>query len=140
MVRGTPIRRVFILLTISAALVLPATANADPVATKSGTLINYVSTGKLKIGKRISIVVVCSTNCNVDSTTVIVGPGPNLTAHVSGPLNANVPGGPFFNPNGPLLKAMKADPGKYKIRSSLTATSTTTGASETISRTFKLKR
>jgi hypothetical protein len=125
--------------------VLPAAAPAGtgsggPTATKSGVLINYVSSGRLKIGKKITIVLVCSANCQVDATTVILAPGPNLTVSVSGPLSANVPGGPFFKPNGPLLKAMKADPGKYKVRSTVTATNVTTGAAETASRTFKLKR
>ena len=140
MPRGTRTARTLTLLAVAAALILPATASADPVATKSGTLINFVSTGKLKIAKKISIVVVCSANCNVQANTTIVGPGPNITANVSGPLTANVPGGPFFQPNGPLLKDMKAQPGRYKIRATLTATNASTGAVETISNTFKLKR
>jgi hypothetical protein len=59
-------------------LLLPGTAAAGghgPTATKSGVLVNYASTGKLKIGKRITIFVVCSANCNVDTTTVVKGPG-----------------------------------------------------------------
>src|SRR5262245_49682277 len=100
-----------------------ATAVADgPVATKSGALINYVSLGKLKIAKKIQILVVCSAACNVTSTSTVKGPGFTQPVQVSGGLQANVPGGPFFQPNGALLKSMKASPGKYKITSSLTAT------------------
>ena len=124
-------------------LVLPGTAAAGgdgPTATKSGALVNYVSTGKLKIGKKITIFVVCAVNCNVDTTTVVKGPGIKDSAQVAGALLAGAPGGPFFKPNGPLLKGMKAQPGKFTVNSTVTATDPATGASETISRSFKLKR
>jgi hypothetical protein len=129
-------------LALAAALVLPASAStADPVATKSGAIINYVSTGKLKIGKKILIEVVCSVNCNVTSTTVVKGPGFKRTLTVSGSLQANATGGgPFVQPNGALLKAMKAEPGRFKFINSITASDPSTGATDSISRTFKLKR
>jgi hypothetical protein len=141
-VRGTRTWKAIALFSVVCALALPASvaAGEGPIATKSGVLINYVSTGKLQIGKKIQILVVCSANCNANATTVIKGPGTNLTFDVAGPLTANVQGGPFFKPNGPLLKAMKAEPGKFKLNSSLTATNAVTGAVETISRTFRLKR
>jgi hypothetical protein len=132
---------------VAAALalaLLPAAGTAapggGPVASKAGTLISFVSGGKLKIAKRITILVVCSEDCQADATTTIVAPGPNLTFHVAGPLTGGVPGGPFLKPNGPLLKAMKEHPGKFKLRTTITATSLSTGASETISGTFRLKR
>jgi hypothetical protein len=123
-------------------LLLPsiAAAGGGPTATKAGALVNYVSTGKLKIGKRITIVIVCSADCNVDTTTTVKGPGFKETATVGGPLTANVPGGPFFKPNGPLLKGMKATPGRYRINSTVTATDAVTGATDAISRSFRLKR
>jgi hypothetical protein len=123
-------------------LLLPGTAAAGdgPTATKSGALVNYVSTGKLKIAKKITIFVVCSANCNVDTTTLVKGPGFKQNAQVGGPLAAGVPGGPFFKPNGPLLKAMKAQPGRFRVNSTVTATDPATGATETISRSFRLKR
>jgi hypothetical protein len=117
-----------------------ASASGGPVATKSGALINYVSTAKLKISNKIEILVVCSASCTVNATSTVKGPGFNQSVQVSGPLTANVPGGPFFQPNGPLLKSMKAAPGRFKIISSLTATDSLTGATDTISHTFKLKR
>ena len=63
-----------------------------------------------------------------------------LVGNVSGSLNANVPGGPFFKPNGPLLKSMKAEPGKFRLVNTITATDPTTGLTDAISRTFKFKR
>ena len=117
-----------------------ASAGSGPIATKSGALVNYVTTGKLKIAKNIQILLVCSSNCNVASNSVIKGPGVKIPGVVSGSLTANVPGGPFFKPNGPLLKAMKAEPGKFKLVNHVTATDATTGFTESISRTFKFKR
>ena len=104
-------------LALAGALILPAsaaTAGGGLTASKSGAIINYVSGTKLKIGKRIQIVVVCSVDCNVVSKSTIKGPGVKLRGNVSGSLLAGVPGGPFFKPNGPLLKAMKATPGRVQ--------------------------
>jgi hypothetical protein len=124
---------------IAAAMMVPAAATAGPTATKSGVLINYVGPAKLKVAKKIQVTLVCSANCNVQSTTTVKGPGFRDSFDVSGPLTANVPGGPFFNPNGPLLKQMKDEAGKFKVISSATATDPVTGAVETISRAFRLK-
>jgi hypothetical protein len=122
---------------------LPAAAvagGAGPTATKSGTLVNYVSTGKLKIAKTITIFVVCAANCDVQTNTVVKGPGFKESAKISGSLSAGVPGGPFFKPNGPLLKAMKAQPGRFRVNSTVAATDPATGVTETIARSFRLKR
>ena len=135
--------RVGALLAVALALVLPASgavAGGGPVATKSGALINYVSTAKLKVAKSIEIVLVCSANCNVTSHSVIKGPGGTVPGDVSGSLQANVPGGPFLKPNGPLLKAMKADTGGFKLVNKVTATDPVTGATDQISHTFKFKK
>ena len=135
--------RVVALLAVALALVLPASgavAGGGPVATKSGALINYVSTAKLKVAKSIEIVLVCSANCNVTSHSVIKGPGVKVPGDVSGSLQANVPGGPFLKPNGPLLKAMKADTGRFKLVNKVTATDPVTGATDQISHTFKFKK
>lgn len=138
--RGTRTARALTLLAaVSAALTVPAAATAGPTATKAGALINYTGPAKLKIGKKIQILLVCSANCNVQSTNTVKGPGFKDSFNVSGPLNAGVPGGPFFQPNGPLLKQMKAEPGKFKVISSATATDPLTGAVDTVSRTFGLK-
>lgn len=136
------IGRIATLAAITAALLLPASdaVAKAPVAHKSGALINYVTTAKLKVQKRINIFAVCAANCAVDTTTTIKGHGYKQTFPLNGALQAGVPGGPFFKPNGPLLSAMKAHPGAFKIISSMTATDPTTGATDTIAHTFKLKR
>jgi hypothetical protein len=123
-------------------LLLPgiAAAGEGPTASKSGALVNYVSTGKLKIAKKITIFVICSAACNVQTNTVVKGPGFKDSAQVAGSLPANSPGGPFFKPNGPLLKGMKAEPGKFRVNSTVTATDPATGATETIAHSFRLKR
>jgi hypothetical protein len=139
----TRIGRAAALLALAGALVLPAsaaTAGGGPTASKSGAIINYVGGKKLKIGKRIQILVVCSVDCNVVSNSVIKGPGVKLRGNISGSLQAGIPGGPFFKPNGPLLKAMKANPGKFRVINRITATDPATGATDAISRSFRLKR
>jgi hypothetical protein len=141
--RMSRIRKSATLAGVIGALLLPgasALADGGPVAAKSGALINYASTGKLKIGKRIEIHAVCSADCNVNSHSVIRGPGFKSKENVSGPLSAGIPGGPVFLPNGPLLSAMKSSPGRFKIQNTLTATDPATGATDQISHTFKLKR
>jgi hypothetical protein len=142
MSRMSRIGRTATLVALAAALLVPASSAGakGPVATKSGALINYVTTGKLRVGKRIDISVICSANCSVDTTTTIKTKGYHQTFPLSGTLQAGVPGGPFFKPNGPLLKAMKAHPGRFKIVSSMTATDLTTGATDSIANTFRLKR
>jgi hypothetical protein len=151
---GKPVMRIALIVAIAAALAVPAQvaaapattsglaaqSAAAPVATKSGLLIAYTNTGKLKIGKRIAITMTCAANCNVQTTTVVKGPRFKDSFDVSGPLTAGVPGGPFFKPNGPLLKSMKASPGKFRVNSTATATDIATGAVETISKSFRLKR
>jgi hypothetical protein len=117
-----------------------AVAGEGPTASKSGALVNYVSTGKLKIAKRITIFVVCSANCNVETNTVVKGPGFKDSAQISGALPAGAPGGPFFKPNGPLLRGMKRFPGRFRVNSTVTATDPATGLVDTIARTFRLKR
>jgi hypothetical protein len=142
MSRMSQIGRVTALVAIAGALLLPGSSAlaGGPVAHKSGAIINYVSTGKLKIGKRIEIKVVCSVNCDATSTTVIKGPGYKTTATVAGGLQGGVVGGPFFKPNGPLLKSMKAETSKWRFANTITVTDPATGATDTISHTFKLKR
>lgn len=140
-------RRIAIAGIAAAALVTaliggPAAAGASgPAATKSATVFNYTTTGKLKIGKRISVFLVCITDCNINATVTLVAPGPNATDFLSGgPLAAGTGVELYLKPNGPTLKAMKDEPGKFKIRTKVSANSPTTGQSETITKTFNLKR
>lgn len=141
MTRMSRIWRATALFAILGALLVPAASVAGgPVATKSGALINYTTTGKLKVGKSITIPVVCSANCQVTSNLTVKGPGFKLTNTVSGPLTAGVPGGHIIKPNGPLLRSMKAEPGRFRLVSHMTATDSTTGAQDSISHSFRLKR
>jgi hypothetical protein len=141
MTRMSRIGRDAALLVLLGALLIPASSVAGgPVATKSGALINYTTTGRLKVGKSITIPVVCSANCQVTSTVTVKGPGFKLTNTVSGPLTAGVPGGHIIKPNGPLLRSMKANTGRFRLVSHMTATDSSTGAQDSISHTFRLKR
>ena len=142
MSRTARIGRIATLAAITGALLVPASdaVAQGPVAHKAGALINYVTTGKLKVRKRINIFAVCTADCSVNTTTTIKGRGYKQTFPLNGALQAGVPGGPFFKPNGPLLSAMKANPGAFKIVSSMTATDPATGATDMIAHTFKLKR
>ena len=123
------------------ALLLPASGAAgSPTAHKSGAIINYVTTGKLRIAKRIIVPIVCSVNCDVVSSLKLKGPFVKGTDVEQGSLQAGVPAGHFIKPSGPLLKLLKASPGRYKVISNVTATDPATGATDQIAHSFKLKR
>jgi hypothetical protein len=123
------------------ALLLPASGAAGaPTAHKSGAIVNYLTTGKLRIGKRIVVPFVCSVNCNVVSTFTLKGPFVHGSDVEQGSLQAGVPAGHFIKPSGPLLKLLKASPGRYKVISHVDATDPATGATDQISHAFKLKR
>src|SRR3954453_13189040 len=92
-------------VAIVGALLLPATgAVATPTAHKSGAIINYSTTGKLRIGKRIIVPFVCSVNCDVVSTLTVKGPFVHGSATEQGFLATNVPAGPFNKPSGGPLR------------------------------------
>jgi hypothetical protein len=128
-------------VAIVGALLLPATgAVATPTAHKSGAIINYSTTGKLRIGKRIIVPFICSVNCDVVSTLTVKGPFVHGSDTEQGSLTANVPAGHFIKPSGGLLRLMKASPGRYKLISHITATDPATGGTDAIAHTFRLKR
>jgi hypothetical protein len=128
-------------VAIIGALLLPASgAVASPTAQKSGAIINYLTTGKLKIAKKIIVPFQCAVACNVVSTLTVKGPFVHGSDTEQGSLPAGTPAGHFIKPSGGLLRLMKASPGKYKIISSISATDPATGAVDVISHTFKLKR
>jgi len=141
MTRKPRTRTIAAVLAVVGALLLPATtASAGPTAVKSGALINYTSTGKVRIAKKLFVPFVCTANCSVVSHLVLKGPGVKLPDTQTATLNANVVAAHFLQPNGPLTKALKAAPGRFKLVSSITATDVTTGATDAISNVFKLKR
>ena len=128
-------------IAVVGALLLPASgAVGAPSAHQSGALINYLTTGKLRIGKRIIVPFQCSVNCNVVSFLKLKGPFVKGSDTEQGSLQAGVPAGHFIKPSGTLLKLLKASPGRYKIVSRVTATDPATGATEQIAHGFKLKR
>ena len=81
MSRMSRIGRIAAFLAVAGALLLPASSAlaGGPVATKSGALINYLTTGNLKIGKRITVPFACVATCNVTSTVTLKGPGIHLS-------------------------------------------------------------
>jgi hypothetical protein len=128
-------------IAVIGVLLIPASsAVSAPTAHKSGAIINYLSTGKIKIAKRMTIPFQCAVNCNVVSTLKIKGPFVKGSDTESGSLPAGVPAGHFIKPSGPLKNLMKASPGRYKLVSHITAQDPATGASDTIAHAFKLKR
>jgi hypothetical protein len=130
-----------VIAAIAGALLLPASsAVGAPTAQKSGAIINYATLGKIPIKKKIIVPFVCSVDCNVVSTLKVKGPFVKGADTRSGTLKAGEVAGHFIKPSGPLLKLLRASPGRYKIVSHITATDLSSGASENIAHSFRLKR
>jgi hypothetical protein len=128
-------------LAIVGALLLPATgAVATPTAHKSGAIVNYLTTGKIRIGKKLSVPFVCSVNCDVVSTLKLKGPFVKGADKESASLTAGAPVAHFLQPSGPLLRLIKSMPGRYKLISHVNASDPATGATDQISHSFRLKR
>jgi hypothetical protein len=128
-------------VAVVGALLLPASsALSAPTAHKSGAIVNYLTTGKLKIAKKIVVPFQCAVTCDVNSTLKIKGPFVKGSDKQAATLQAGVPVGHFIKPSGPLLKLMKATPGRYKLVSHIKATDPATGARDKISHAFRLKR
>jgi hypothetical protein len=142
MVRVSRIGSFAAVFAIAAALLIPGSSAlaGGPVATKSGALINYLTAGKIRIGKKIIVPFQCTADCNVVSSITVKGPGVKVTDTESGALKAGVPSGHFIKPNGPLKKAMRARPGRFKLISHVQATDPLTGTIDTISHAFGVKR
>lgn len=138
-------------LAVSAALLLPASqaaaggarlasAGDGPVAHKSGAIVNWKSGFKLRVAKRIQPLAVCSVACDVTGVGTLKGMGGKATFSDTGSFAAGQLFGLYVTVKGSLLKQMKAHPGKFRLSETLTATDPTTGAVDTISRTFRFKR
>src|SRR6266545_754467 len=130
------------IVAMAGVLLLPS-ANAaagGPVAHKSGAIVNYTSTGKLKVAKNIFIYFTCAVNCNATSTSTIKGLGGKVTIPASGSVTAGVQAYIKLTVKGVLLKLLKAQPGAFKVINNISATDPTTGAVDNINHTFKLKR
>ncbi len=141
MSRKTRIGSIAAAVAATGVLLLPATgAVGSPTAHKSGAIVNYLTTGKLRIAKRIVVPFVCSVNCDVTSTLKLKGPFVKGSDTETGSLQAGVAAGHYIKPSGRLKKLMKAHPGRYKLISHVTATDPATGAVDKIAHRFRLKR
>jgi hypothetical protein len=128
-------------VSIIGALLLPASsAVGAPTAHKSGAIVNYLTLGKIQIAKKLVVPFQCTVNCDVVSTLKIKGPFVKGADKQSASLQAGVPVGHFIKPSGPLLKLIKARPGRYKLVSTVKARDPLTGATDKISHAFRLKR
>jgi hypothetical protein len=143
-------RTMFVALVVAGALLIPvsqagagagiASGGDGPIATKSGAIVNFVPAGKLKIAKHFQPLGVCSINCAVTGTAIIKGMGIKVPISDTGSFAANAPFGLRITVKGALLKAMKDEPGKFRLNVTYTATDPTTGAMDSVSRSFKFKR
>jgi hypothetical protein len=138
-------RAVSVVAVVAAAgvLALPvseAAAGGGPVAHTSGTLINFVTTGKLKVQRTMQPLAQCSADCNVTGTGTLKGMGGRASFSDSGSFTAGQLFGLAVTVPKKLLKLMKANPGRFRLSESLTATDATTGAVDPISQTFRFKR
>lgn len=131
-------------LAVSAVLLLPASGAVagGPVAHKSGALVNFVTTGKLKVQRVIQPVAVCTAACNVNGTGVLKGFGGQATFQDSGTFAAGQQFGLFvtLKKNSVLFKLMKQSPGRFHLTETLTATDATTGAVDSVTASFGFKR
>lgn len=128
--------------TVALLAPLGSTAGADPQAQKSGEeIVRYVTKGKLKVAKNVKYRFVCGVTCNVKVDATVVLPGPNFR---SPPIRGtNFPAGvvleDILKPNGPLLKAIKANKRKAKLRTKVTATDVATGQVDVDKRTYRFR-
>jgi hypothetical protein len=131
--RGTSI---FIAALCSLALLVPAATSSAQTA-----IVSYLTTGKLKVAKRIQYNITCSVNCQVTASSTLKLKGPDLPpAVVPGTIAAGSVATPFIVLNKPAKAALKSKPAAARLVTSITATDLATGASQTISRTFRFKK
>jgi hypothetical protein len=133
------------LVTAGVAVTLVTAASPHAVAqtpVDSEGLLSYVTTGKLKVGKRISYKFVCSTECQVTATTTLVLRGPDVGPIVDTGL---FPAGEiievFLKPNKSARRSIRRHIRKSKLRTSVTAINPGPyGENDTDTRVFRFKR
>lgn len=138
-------RGIAALVTAGVAVTLVTAAPPPAVAqtpVDSEGLLSYVTTGKLKLGKRIAYRFVCSTECQVTATTTLVLRGPDV-----GPIvdTGSFPAGEiievFLKPNKSARKSIRRHIGASKLRTSVTAINPGPyGENDTDTRVFRFKR
>ena len=117
-----------------------SSAGAAPRAEKAGTIVNYLPTGKLRVAKKIVVPFVCSVSCSVVSTLVLKGPSVRGSDTEQVSLAADSPVAHRIKPRSKALRRMKEVPSRYRLISTITATDTGTGATETVKHIFGFKR
>lgn len=112
------------------------------VSSAQAPLVSYLTSGKIKVSKTMRYQFVCSVNCSVVETTTLKL-GSQRVPTVAGPATFAA-GAPieaqFIIKSNRGVSAVRHDAKKAKLISSVTATDVTTGAQQTINRTFKLKK
>jgi hypothetical protein len=138
-------RGIAALATAGVAAVLltaePPPAVAQTSADSEG-LLSYVTTGKLKLGKRIAYRFVCSTECQVTAASTLVLRGPDVGPIVDTGL---FPAGEiievFLKPNKSARRSIRRHIGASKLRTSVTAVNPGPyGETDTDTRVFRFKR
>ena len=132
------------LVTVGVAIILVTAAPLHAVAQTSGDsegVLSYVTTGKLKVGKRIAYKLMCSTECQVTATTTLVLRGPDVGPVVD---TALFPAGKtivvFLKPNKSARRAIRRHIRASKLRTSVTAVKPGPyGESDTDTRIFRFK-
>ena len=138
-------REIAALVTAGVAVILVTAAPPRAVAqtsVDSEGLLSYVTTGKLKLKKRITYKFVCSTECQVTATTTLVLRGPDVGPIVdTGVFPAGQIIEVFLKPNTSARRAIRSNIGKSKLRTSVTAINPGPyGENDTDTRVFKFKR
>jgi hypothetical protein len=116
----------------------PPTPTVQPDAE---ALLSYVTVGKLKLGKRIAYRFVCSAECQVTATSILVLRGPDVGPAVDTGL---FPAGEVIEVFLKLNKSARRDIRRHirasKLRTSVTTTNPATGLTDTDTRVFGFRR
>jgi hypothetical protein len=124
--------------TTAGACTSPATRTGQPDAE---ALLSYVTIGKLKLGKRIAYRFVCSAECQVTATSILVLRGPDVGPAVdTGLFPADEVIEVFLKLNKSARRAIRRNIGASKLRTSVTATNSVTGLTDTDTRGFRFRR
>jgi hypothetical protein len=135
MSRKTRVCSLAVTAAVAALMILPS---SDAMA---GTLINFITTGKLTIARQIQPAAVCTATCNVTGTGVLKGPGGRFpVADSGGPFAAGQPFGLSVFIKKAAVSFMKQSPGRWHLAETLTATDATTGAVDSVTASFGFKR
>jgi len=132
-------------VTAGVAVILLTAAPPRAVAqTSVGSegLLSYVTTGKLKLKKRITYRFVCSTECQVTATSTLVLRGPDVGPIVdTGVFPAGQIIEVFLRPNKSARRSIRRNIGASKLRTSITAINPGPyGENDTDTRVFRFRR